>query len=407
MRRTTLVYLGVLVLGGGILTLTVGEDAPLDPLFFLRGDRMALMQLDREAGGPIRDSYEESADSPASPTEAPVGVDPVLSDPLAPAPPPGETRLSLGLPLDCQPGATCFISKYVDMVPGAPYGDYRCGSLSGTASRGTNFRVLSYRDMEAGVAVLAAEEGIVQFVRDGMPDVSANLVGRESVERLGLGNAILLRHAGGNLLTGYAHLRRGSIRVQEGDLVRKGQPIALVGLSGLTESPQLYFELIADGRHIDPFSGFPVETGCDREAQQSWWDPPTQAALAYFPALVVRIGFAPVELNRDAMEYMLYDTDAVIARGEPQVFMHVYVLGLKRNDQVRLRITGPDGRVFTDRTAVQSEDAGVRLFRAAAELGGAELPAGGYFGQFTLTRIDPANPEGKVLFDVERAFEIR
>lgn len=406
MRRTTLVYLGVLLLGGGVLALTVGEDAPLDPLFFLRGERMALMH-ERATVGPIRDSYEENADSPTSPTEDPVGTGPVLSDPMAPAPPPGETRLSLGLPLDCQPGATCFVSKYVDMVPGTAYGDYRCGSLSGTASRGTNFRILSYRDMEAGVAVLAAEDGIVQFVRDGMPDVSANLVGREAVDRLGLGNAILLRHAGGNLLTGYAHLRRGSIRVQEGDLVRKGQPIALVGLSGLTESPQLYFELIADGRHIDPFSGFPVETGCDREAQQSWWDPPTQAALAYYPALVVRIGFAPVELNRDAMEYMLYDTDAVIARDETKVFMHVYVLGLKRNDQIRMRITGPDGRVLTDRTAIQAEDAGVRLFRVEATQGGAPLPIGGYFGQFTLTRVDEVTPEGQILFDVERMFEIR
>ena len=260
--------------------------------------------------------------------------------------------------------------------------------------------------MEAGVAVMAAADGIVQFVRDGMPDVSANLVGQEAVQRLGLGNAVLLRHSGGEVLTGYAHLKRNSVRVKEGDLVRKGQVLGMVGLSGLTESPQLYFELIVDGRHVDPFSGFPVETGCGREELSSWWDSDTFASLAYHPSMVVRIGFATTELSRDAMEYMLYETDNVIARGATQVFMHVYLLGLKKNDRVRIRITAPDGRVMTDRTAVVTEDAGVRLFRSGVGGSQAALAIGTYFGQFTLTRTSEDGKETR-LFDVERSFEIR
>lgn len=403
MRWTKVTYVVLALIGGAAVWSTVGENAAVDPLFFLR-DR----KLDKSGRSPMQDQAIH-LNVPAA-GNAPVLTDNASGGAATPfglnsGSTPGG-RLLLGLPLDCQPGRSCFVSKYPDMVAGDAYGDLHCGSLSSTGSRGTNFRILSYQDMEAGVAVLAAADGIVQFVRDGMPDVSVNLVGQDAVKRLGLGNAILLRHSGGELLTGYAHMRRGSIRVKEGDLVRKGQVLGYVGLSGMTESPQLYFELIVNGRHLDPFSGFPVETGCGRQDVSPWWDTQAAAALTYHPTLLVRTGFSTTELTRDAMEYMLYETDNVITRGATQVFMHVYLLGVKKNDRVRIRMTGPDGRSLSDRTALVSEDAGVRLFRSAASGGEAALPIGVYYGQFTLVR---PNGEDKdlTLFDVERRFEIR
>jgi len=402
MRWTKVAYLMLALAGGVAIWSTVGDDARFDPLFFLR-DR----KLDKTGRTPMQERPSHLA--------APAEGGPGLSDGAAGRglPPAGMEsgtapagRLLLGLPLDCEPGQSCFVSKYPDMVAGDAYGDFQCGSLSSAGSRGTNFRILSYQDMEAGVSVLAAADGIVQFVRDGMPDVSVNLVGQDAVKRLGLGNAVLLRHSGGELLTGYAHMRRGSIRVKEGDLVRKGQVLGYVGLSGMTESPQLYFELIVNGRHLDPFTGFPVESGCARQDISPWWDRQTAAAIAYHPTLLVRAGFSTSELTRDAMEYMLYETDNVIARGATQVFLHVYLLGLKKNDRVRIRMTAPDGRTLSDRTALVSEDAGVRLFRSSASGGNAALPIGMYFGQFTLVR---PGVDGKDinLFDIERTFEIR
>lgn len=395
MRWTTVAYLMLALTGGVALWSTVGDRALFDPLFFLRDQK-----LDKTGRAFRPEQTNPSAEqSPGLSDGAPGRA-------AAAASTDASGRLLLGLPLDCEPGRTCFVSKYPDMVAGDAYGDFQCGSLSSAGSRGTNFRILSYQDMEAGVSVLAAADGIVQFVRDGMPDVSVNLVGQESVKRLGLGNAVLLRHSGGELLTGYAHLRRGSIRVKEGDLVRKGQVLGHVGLSGMTESPQLYFELIVGGRHLDPFTGFPVETGCGRQEITPWWDSRASAAIVYHPTLLVRVGFSTTELSRDAMEYMLYETDNVIARGATQVFMHVYLLGLKKNDRVRIRMTAPDGRTLSDRTALVSEDAGVRLFRSSASGGEAALPIGIYFGQFTLVRPG-ADGKDTTLFDVERTFEIR
>lgn len=400
MRGTKLAYFLLILVGGALIWMTVGDNARFDPFFFLRG---RVLDKTGRVEAPVQPFQVGQGGGPAQAE----GQTPLLPDDAAEQQRrTGTGRVQLGLPLDCRPGETCFVSKYVDMIPGEGYGDYRCGPLSGAGGKGTNFRILSYREMEAGVAVMAAADGIVQFVRDGMPDVSANLVGQEAVQRLGLGNAVLLRHSGGEVLTGYAHLKRNSVRVKEGDLVRKGQVLGMVGLSGLTESPQLYFELIVDGRHVDPFSGFPVETGCGREELSSWWDSDTFASLAYHPSMVVRIGFATTELSRDAMEYMLYETDNVIARGATQVFMHVYLLGLKKNDRVRIRITAPDGRVMTDRTAVVTEDAGVRLFRSGVGGSQAALAIGTYFGQFTLTRTSEDGKETR-LFDVERSFEIR
>ena len=43
------------------------------------------------------------------------------------AQPPAQT-LSLSLPIDCEPGLTCWIPNFVDMDPGPGIQDYTCGS---------------------------------------------------------------------------------------------------------------------------------------------------------------------------------------------------------------------------------------------------------------------------------------
>lgn len=86
----------------------------------------------------------------------------------------------------------------------------------------------------AGAPVLAAENGVVVYAGNGIP---------------GYGNMLLISHATG-LTTAYANNRDLLVRV--GDLVRRGQRVATVGVSGGTAAPQLHFEL-RDGKNpIDP-----------------------------------------------------------------------------------------------------------------------------------------------------------
>lgn len=68
-------------------------------------------------------------------------------------------------------------------------------------------------------------------------------------KRRGYGNTVVIEHADGRR-TLYAHAER--LLVQPGDHVRAGQPIATVGATGRATGPHLHFEVVEDGRRVDP-----------------------------------------------------------------------------------------------------------------------------------------------------------
>ena len=86
--------------------------------------------------------------------------------------------------------------------------------------------------------------------RTGTP---VNAVAAGIVERTGYhrryGNLVELRHADG-YRTLYAHNQH--ILVTKGDMVGQGQLIALLGNTGRSTGPHVHFEVIKNGRRIDP-----------------------------------------------------------------------------------------------------------------------------------------------------------
>lgn len=65
----------------------------------------------------------------------------------------------------------------------------------------------------------------------------------------GYGNLVKIRHAG-RAETWYAHASRVLVRV--GQSVSQGEPIALVGSTGISTGPHLHLEIHVGGRAIDP-----------------------------------------------------------------------------------------------------------------------------------------------------------
>ena len=53
-------------------------------------------------------------------------------------------------------------------------------------------------------------------------------------------------------MTRYAHNQR--VLVAVGDTVQKGQAIALIGSTGRSTGPHLHFEVLKQGRAVDPMS---------------------------------------------------------------------------------------------------------------------------------------------------------
>jgi murein DD-endopeptidase MepM/ murein hydrolase activator NlpD len=65
----------------------------------------------------------------------------------------------------------------------------------------------------------------------------------------GYGNLVEIEHGNG-LITRYAHTSK--VLVKQGDLVKRGQQVALVGNSGRSTGPHLHFEVLVDGVPQNP-----------------------------------------------------------------------------------------------------------------------------------------------------------
>ncbi|MCO5145795.1 MAG: peptidoglycan DD-metalloendopeptidase family protein [Aquamicrobium sp.] len=104
------------------------------------------------------------------------------------------------------------------------------GSGSGKANDGIDIAV------PAGTPVKAAENGVVIYAGDGLKE---------------FGNTVLVRHENG-LVTVYGHA--SELKVQRGQKVRRGEDIALAGMSGSADTPKLHFEVRKDSSPVDPKS---------------------------------------------------------------------------------------------------------------------------------------------------------
>jgi len=72
-----------------------------------------------------------------------------------------------------------------------------------------------------------------------------------SSDRYGYGQMVEINHGSG-YITRYAHNKEN--KVQVGDIVKKGQVIALMGSSGRSTGPHVHFEVYKHGRPVDPAS---------------------------------------------------------------------------------------------------------------------------------------------------------
>jgi len=105
------------------------------------------------------------------------------------------------------------------------------GKGSGTGKDGIDIQV------PPGTPVKAAENGVVIYAGDGLKD---------------FGNTVLVRHENG-LVTVYGNA--SELKVKRGQKVKRGEDIALSGVSSASNTPKLHFEVRKDAAAVDP-SGY-------------------------------------------------------------------------------------------------------------------------------------------------------
>ncbi len=98
----------------------------------------------------------------------------------------------------------------------------------------------------------AFHEGVDISVPAGTPVVStADGLVRDVVFERGFGHMVIVQHDG-RTVTRYAHLSKPL--VARGQAVRRGDVIALSGRSGRATSPHLHYEVLVNGRPVNPMS---------------------------------------------------------------------------------------------------------------------------------------------------------
>jgi murein DD-endopeptidase MepM/ murein hydrolase activator NlpD len=119
-------------------------------------------------------------------------------------------------------------SRPVDAPVGSGFG-FRTDPITGRAALHTGLDFSA----EPGSPIAAAAGGVVRSI-EFHPQY---------------GNLLEIDHGNG-LTTRYAHTQR--ILVKVGDLVKRGQQVALVGNTGRSTGPHLHFEVLVDGVMQDP-----------------------------------------------------------------------------------------------------------------------------------------------------------
>ncbi|MGC4091477.1 MAG: M23 family metallopeptidase [Polyangiaceae bacterium] len=192
-------------------------------------------------------------------------------------------------PIDCIPGSTCTGIGYPDSDDNGQA--FNCGAPGYVGHDGTDITI-SQAQMDAGVAVRAAADGVVWYVNDGKYDRCPNAsqadcqtptnpqpgseVGTTVCTELGQycnppgssgdcywcfagGNVVIIKHTGmpGIFATRYDHFKKNSITVTPGQTVTRGQIIGQVGSAGASTGPHLHFEVWGSGYYqvVEPWAG--------------------------------------------------------------------------------------------------------------------------------------------------------
>lgn len=97
---------------------------------------------------------------------------------------------------------------------------------------------------------VAMHEGVDFAGKEGSSVIAvASGVVTWASERTGYGQMVEINHGSG-YMTRYAHNKENKVEV--GDIVKKGQTVALMGSSGRSTGPHVHFEVYKHGRPVDP-----------------------------------------------------------------------------------------------------------------------------------------------------------
>lgn len=227
-------------------------------------------------------------------------------------------------------GSGMLVSNFVDLDPSNSLLDFSCSERTYNGHLGVDTGINSFAEQDIGVPVFAPLDGIVIAAHDGEADRNTVWNGQPA-------NFVFVDH-GDSHISWYFHLRKNSISVSVGDLVKVGQQIGEVGSSGISSGPHLHFETRLGTRSVvEPFAG-----PCNSE-ESLWQNQPSLHDLTTIVDFTLT--------NQDLNEWQGYPFDTTrtgtFLIGD-QVFFWLRIADLPADSDWRVRFIKPDGQEHFD-----------------------------------------------------------
>jgi murein DD-endopeptidase len=308
------------------------------------------------------------------------------------------TDLKFDLPIKCNLGQDCFVLNYTDRDPGPEAVDFGCGRMTYNGHTGTDFAIPDESIMRQGVPVLAAADGKVLRVRDGVVDRKTLDIKNSDIAGKECGNGALIAHGQG-WETQYCHMRQGSVVVKPGAQVKAGTVLGFVGESGAASFPHVHFEARYQGKPIDPFLGPEAQIernpGCKVPAHSMW-----KSQISYVPTGLMNTGFADRIPKMEDAEQGKF-TDSKLPANAAAIIFWTRTYGVLQGDVERVRLIAPNGTVVTNSEKTLQKPSRT-WFSYIGKRNKPNQPAiaGTWRGEYQLLRAN------KVLVDVKREVRV-
>ncbi len=310
---------------------------------------------------------------------------------------------SFSLPVNCTLGESCWIVNYVDAEPAEGKArDFTCGPRTYDAHHGTDFGIADRVAMEIGTEILAAANGTVLRLRNNVPDYIPTDEERQKMlaENRGCGNGVYIDHGDG-WQTIYCHMKEGSITVKQGEKVKQGAALGLIGNSGASEFPHLHFGVFFENSPVDPFTGITKSALCGSTPAPLWHD---HLSLDYQPLSLYAAGFKGAAPNFEALKIDSKSPETLPV-ASPALAFWASIFGVAAGDKITLTITGPDGKKFASRETIQDKTRARQFYFIGRRSDEDGLAPGFYNGHVRLVRQTQDGTE--IIREQTRAVNVR
>jgi murein DD-endopeptidase MepM/ murein hydrolase activator NlpD len=259
--------------------------------------------------------------------------------------------VELGMPAACSLGEDCFVQQFPDVNPASDVAqDPFCGSSTYEGHSGLDLRVLSMKDVERGVPVVAMADGKVLRTRDGEPDsLVRSKADRLAVENKECGNGLVVDHGDG-IQVQYCHMKQESLIVRPGDTVQRGDKLGDVGASGAAQFPHVHVTIRRGGVEVDGITGKLLSDGCaaDVSLKDSLFEPALAGKLGRGGPALLGAGLTGSPLNHQ--DLVVNGAPGTATDGSKATLAWAWFANLRGGDKIMLRLRKADGTVVFERT---------------------------------------------------------